>query len=345
MAERKSFFKERTVAEIMDLNKIRAYKQKNLIKKISDLDPSNDCLELRVRILPGRFFIGMDSTFESAKKCYKHGDLISLTQPKTQKEAYDCKEIPLAIRQRDFISELQRRREEDIHVLGYSWYPVQGNDRRKRVVHFNWCPEALRVYGYAETIANGIEVNAYADAKRVKKEGADIVCTVPSRTKKRPRYVVKLQHVPVDGSTERRAVIWSLGCEREAPLHSIYNIRYTWETDRESSDRLTFYPHDIAAYIAVAAYYSKQHNLTPMEMSPFALFSKKGADIYKKLCNNVLLFDPTKNSKDNLRKPYIAEKDILLARAIGIFGPNEIAFWDFESGRDGRLSNYNWSIK
>lgn len=340
--ERKSFFAERTAEEIRKLELSQASSQRNLVERISELGIRQG-LVIKTQIIPGRFFQNVEKGTEASRKCYKHGDLIASSQPRTQQDAYACQDIPLAIRARDF-SQLKKMREDEINFIGYSWYPVQGRDRRKRVIPFVWLPEAVRLFGYAETIAGGIQVKPYADAKRVQVEGAEIICEVPSRTKKMPRYKIRMQHVPVQGTTERRAVIWSLASDFQIyPEHSKWNIRYTWRDDRESSDRFTFYPHDIAAYIAIAGNYWKQHNLTPMEMNPFMIVSRKGAEFYKKLGNNILVFDPTAGGNEHLRKPHIAEKSILIARAVGIFGHDEIAYWSPE--RDGKLRDYDWQVK
>ena len=339
---KKSFFKERTVEEIFDLSVKPVSIQRHLVKRILDLDHKKDALELRVQLTPGRFFQNVYTSQEASRKCYKHGDLIALDQPQTQEEAYRTEEIPLAIRARCF-GLLQEKKEEEINVIGYSFRPVQGRDRRKRVVPFVWLLEAVRLFGYAENMTRGIEVIPYDDASRVKYEGASIICTVPSRVKKKTRYRIRLEHVSVDGVTERRAVAWSLKSNFDIdPEHSTWNMRYTWEYDRQGSDRFTFYPHDIAAYISVIGHYWKQHNLTPIEMSPLALPSRQEAMIYTKLCNNVMIYDPTLAGKRKLRKLHLDEKCILLGRSIKILGHDESMYWD--PGRDGKLKNYEWSF-
>ncbi len=340
---KKSFFRERSAAEIRHLSAKQVYSPRGLVERIDGLDPSSEAIELRTRIIPGNFYINTENSAQAARKCYKHGDLIALSQPKGQGEAYECPDIPLAIRARDFAA-LGKMKEEEINFMGYSFRPVQG-DKRKRVVPFVWLPEAERVFAYSENMSDGIEVKPYADARRVFRQGADVICKVPSRSKKKSKYTIRLQNVPVLGVTEKRAVVWGVKphYERgEEPEHSTFNIKYTYESDREGSDVVTFYPHDIAAYIATAAHFWKKHNLTPMEMNPFALFSRKGVDFYKKLCNNVVIYDPTLSSKSKLRKLNIAEKSIMLGRGIGKFGHDEFAFWNPE--RDGKLKDYNWGI-
>ena len=341
---KKGFFKTRTAEEIRDLNLIPVSRARGLTYLIEALDPSRDALVIRFPLIPGRFLINVQNFTEASRKFYKHGDVILLDQPTTKTDAYYNDEIPITIRERTFLDKLCREKEEDIDYIGFSFTPVQGRDKRKRRVPFVWDIEGQKLFAYSEHMTRGIDVKPYQDSQRVKLEGAEIVCSVPSRTVKKQRYKIKLQNVPVKGNTERRAVVWSLKSSFEIdPEHSMWNIRYTWEHDRESKETFTFYPHDIAAYIKIVGSYWREHNnLTPMEMNPFVLFSKRGVEIYKKWDNNVLVFDPTLNSKSKLRKPHISEKSLGLARAIGVLGHDEIAYWD--PHRDGKLKDYDWSI-
>src|SRR3989344_2062084 len=278
---RKSFFEDRKENEILDLNVTRVYSPRGLVRRILDLDPNHDALEVRTPIIPPRFINNI------------HGE---------------------------------------------------GQDARKRVVPFVWIPEAARIFAYGEKLGSPVEVDAYADSTRVKYEGADIVCKVPSRTKKKGRYTLRLQHVPINGATERRAVAWSLKSQfQQVPEHSTYNIRYTHAGDRESSDVFTFYPQDIAAYLGVIRDANAVHNLTPIEMSPLAIPSNLEAQFYKKLCNNVVIYDPTLSSKSKLRNIHIDEKSILLARSIGVLGHDATMYWD--PARDGRLKDYDWTVQ
>ena len=337
------------VSDIKDMKTSQVMVQRGLVDRIDSLNPNTEALIVRAQLIPGRFFKGVSSGAEAARKCYKHGDLIALSQPETQQQAYACNRIPLAIRKEDF-SKLQEMKEDEINFQGYSFRPVQGRDRRKRVVHFTWLPEATRLFAYAENmtyykdkdgVKKGIQVVSYTDARRVAFEGATILCMVPSRTRKKQRYKIRVENVPVEGVTERRAIVLGLKSDFEVNSeHSEYNIRYTWENDREGSDIFTFYPHDTAAYIAIAGHFWRRHNLTPMEMNPFALPSRHQTRFYMKLENNILVVDPSLSSKDKLRKLYLAEKSILLARAIGKFGHDDFSFWSPE--RDGKLKDYNW---
>lgn len=346
---KKSFFDERTVAEIRELSSSTAYRQRGLVRRIDNLDSSQDVLEIRAQIIPGSFFTHGRTPKEASRKCLKESYL-ALSHPKTKSECFTSPLIPLQIRARDF-EKLDKLREEEINVVGYFVRPNWGGDRMKRVSPFAFLAEGLRLFAYAENLAGGIIVEPYADARRVAHEGAEVVVDVPSRTEKHPRYKFRLSHVPMVRSPDNLATVLSLRptilhdeetgeAKRGRTYHETYFARYTWERDLESSPMIVTYPHDVAAYLGIVKSEWAKHNLTPLEMNPYALFSRHGAEFYKKLCNNVLVYDPSLKSKHKLRKPHLAEKSILLARAIGQFGHDDFAFWDPQ--RDGKLKDYDW---
>jgi len=341
---RKSYFKVPSVEKMLGgLKFTGAYSQRNLVKKLLDLNPTDEGMQIRTNILPIRFLRGASTGVEASRKAYKHGALIRLSQPESREEAIASYEIPLKIRERDF-SALQEKKEENIEFIGYTWQPVQGNDRRWRVVLFPSVTDAVGIFAYSENITGGIDVKGYENARKAKTEGASIVCGIPSRTKKKQRYIEKLVHVPVIGTDERRAVIWSLRADREvSPEQSLYqDIRYTWQFDPKSSDVFTFSPQDIAAYLAVAGHaLKKDKNWTPMEMNPFPLPSRKGYDFAKLLNNNVLIYDPTLKDEPRLRHLHLPEKAILQARLIGVLGHDASVYWDWD--RDGKLREYDFA--
>lgn len=349
---KKSFFVERTVAEIRELGMQETGRHRGLVRTIDDLDPASDGLIVRAQLIPGRFFIGSGNQAKASRKAYKHGDLIALSHPSTKQGCYESREIPLMIRARDF-ARLGEMKEEEINFFGYSVRPEWG-DRTRRVFPFAWMPEGVRLFSYAEISAGGVKVEAYPDARKVRANGASVVVSVPSRTKKNPRYRFRLTNVPfVSQTPENLATVLSLRPhtvhdEAGEPIvgrtpHDSYNIRYGYEDDRESDNPITFYPHDLAGYLGIVKTQLTEHNLTAMEMNPFALPSRHQARFYMKLCNNVLIYDPTLGGKEKLRKPHVAEKSLLLARAIGVFGHDDFAFWD--PARDGKLRDYDWGIQ
>jgi hypothetical protein len=345
---KKAFFKERTIAQIRELNPKAVYKQRGLIERIDDLG-TEEGLILNCQIIPGRFFRNTENAREASRKCYKHGETLRLRYPATKGECDKSSLIPLKLRE-EAVSKLRGMNEEEIEYIGFSSKPTW-DDRTERITPFVWCPEALRLFAYSENTTDKIRVRVYKDAQRARGEGAMVLAEVPSRRKNVDKYMFRLLHVPVVRSQYNLS---SVSILKPAQLqegarivsqrvpHDSANIRYPYETDPQKSEVITFYPSDIAAYIGVIRDETSNHNLTPLEMNPFALFSRRGAEIYKKLCNNLAVYDPSLNTKYKLRKPHIAEKSILLARAIGKFGHDEIAYWD--PSRDGRLKDYSWEI-
>lgn len=343
---KKTFFAERSAEEIEKLSLTRVFKARGLVTKLLTLNPTQEGIIVQQPLLPPSLLHRDIPQWESAKKWLKHGSVIKASQPRTQQEAYACKDIPLAIRTRD-LTTLQARPEETIFDVGYSWFPVQGPDRRTRKDMFCFVPESLRLFAYAEVRAGSIQVTPYADACKIGKEGARIVCTVPSRTKKQPRYTIELVNVPIEGITERRAIPWGIRAEygkAGEPTHKTFSFGYRYENDNQSSDVYLFYPHERAAYLGVIrTFWKERHNLTPLEMSPFMLLSKEGAEFSRRTHNNLLIYDPTMhNCKGGLRKPYLAEHAILMARLCAIQGHDATFYWDPE--RDGKLKDYDWSI-
>ncbi len=347
---KKSFFAERPLTDLRSLNVRKITRPQGLVEIIDSLNPETETLELRFRLTPGRFFAHSEDSAQASRKCLKHGDYIALSHPKTKEECFQSPLIPLAIRARDF-AHLQEMREEEINYVGYSVRPTWG-DRTRRVMPFVFLPQGVKLFGYAETQAGGIVVHPYKDAARVKKEGANIILEVPSRTKKQPRYKFRISHVPIVRNQQNLATVLLLKpgiVQDEAtqepirgrPAHNVFNMRYTYETDQEGSDVITYYPQDVAGYIAI---YKKEwvenKNMTPLDMNPFALPSQHQATFFTKL-DNVIVYDPTLSSKHQLRKLHLAEKSILLARAIGKFGHDDFCFWDWE--RDGAQKDYDWT--
>ncbi len=349
---KKSFFRERTVDEIKGFRVRRRYS--HLIERIDELDSDTEALQIMKWINPGKFYQRGKTGAEASRLCFKHGNYLRLRHPKNQGECYESPDILLAILTRDFAEFIEGKREDEINYVGYSIKPSWG-DKRTRMIPFSFIPEGLRLFAYAENNTSGIKIDIYPDVKRVKKEGATMVVEVPSREKKEGRYKYKLLHVPVIRGKENLATILQLKPAllidekigepiKGRPMHDIYNIRYTAESDPEASEVITFYPQDIAAYIKIAGDYWKNKNiLTPIEMNPFALTSKHGAEFYNKLCNNVLIFDSSLERKDKLRKLHLSEKSILFARGIAKFGRSDFAYWEPE--RDGKLKDYNWTLE
>jgi len=342
---KKSFFKKKSPAQMCDgLNMKRVYSPRNLAEKINELD-KNEGIILQFPITPVRFRFPDIGSAESSRRNYKHGSLIAIDQPQTRTEAFDSPYIPLIGRMKAIESAMKDLKQEEINFLGIFWHPVQGRDKRFRVVPFDVPISGVEIDGYAQLMAGGIGVNdKYIDAKKVETEGARLLCSVPSRTKKEGRYHLNLVNVPIVPGKEANAIILGLKSQFEdgrepGRVTFLHHLRYESARSQRGSDIFVFGPHDVAAYLAVVRKYWKGlENTVPLVCNPFPIPSKEFAVFSKKLDNNVLMFDPTLSSKDKLRNIHLDEKCILLARDIKVRGVWNTIYWD--ARRDGKTKDY-----
>ena len=352
---KKPYFQSRSVSEIRDLSLRDLNPLKSgLVKAIDELDSSHG-LVLGGSVLPREFFKGRGNP---ARKAYKHGNYVALEQPRTLEESFRFKS-PLRMRQ-DAVKRMSYRVETNMDFIGYKFHPVNGRDRRERFVPFIWIAEGAKLFCYAcQNTEDGIKVKIYNNSQRAKIEGAGVVLSVPSRTSGNPRYEFRANHVPITFDKGNLATI--LRFNSSAPVedsgkrhqmpHKDHDIRYTYEDSLEESDRIVFGPHDIAGYFGIIKNIvdenraSGNRTLMPVfDMCPFVIPSKHQMEFYKRLENNVLVHDEYLSGKSKLRALNLAEKCILLGRALAVFGNQDFAYNEPKK-RDGKLKKYdswNW---
>lgn len=345
----KSFFKARTVPEMIQYAPKQIYTHRALVERIMDLQDT-DVIELRSPFAPLIFKAKhRKSTALADRSEYRHGSLLTLHQPRTQQEAYEYARnriTPLMDRMRSFDA-LNQIPQEAINYMGISWRPVQGRDTRLRIVPFDALLEGAKLYAYSEQANTKITIDdRYTAAQRAASEGATIFCQVPSRTQKKPRYQVNLAHVPVVENVANYATILSLRSQFEEGRESqrtsyLHHLRFNQSDNATSSDVHVFGPHEIAAYLKIINQTWKGINHTvPLTMNPFPLPSRVWAGLYDRLNNNVLVYDPTLQTKPKLRHLHLVEKCRILARSIPVLGAYETMYWD--PSRDGKVRDY-WS--
>ncbi|MGK0209528.1 MAG: hypothetical protein ACI83O_000805 [Patescibacteria group bacterium] len=343
MSNKKKYFKERTVTELKKLEQVPV-ESKHIVEQIMNLE-KDQCLKIPSQVSQS-FYSGTPD--QNARKQFKHGDYMILPQPKTKEAALESPLIPLQLRNQAF-GQLEDRLEFGLHNVGYSFRPVQGANKTKRVVPFVYLAQGAKLFSYAAQHAGGIGLELYSEAKRARTHGATVVAAVPSRTQKQQRYSFTLQHVPIHRGQHNLASVLSLEPkvhQTQTPSrtkHDQYNIRFT-KDDGEDSNITNFTPQDVAAYLAIINQeWNNNQNMTPLEMNPFAIPSRQQAEFYKRLTNNLLVETPQPKGKPIIRKPYQVEQSVLLGRAIAHYGAMEFAFID--AARDGNLAEYdgwNW---
>jgi len=321
--QKKSFFQEPNKAHILRVNTVNA--DDNLVGRIENLN-ENEALIIEARLIPIQF--------PYPRKFLKHGEEVKPKRVYTLEDVSKNRFVPVKLREEAFNSIDSRA------YCAYSFMPISGNDRRKRKVNLVECVEGARIFAYAHNRGTGIEFEIYDDSKRVKSEGAEIIVRVPSRTVKRQKYEFKLISMPVIDSRNKFAVAQSISSMGHDCKKTLYNFRFKYEDDQESSRILNFCAHEISAYFEIANHYWEiLKEITPLQMSEFAIPTMKTVEYYKRLCDSVLIRDEALKVKDKLRKLNKAEKEILLWDIVYKHKHNETFF------ATEKIEKYNWSLR
>jgi hypothetical protein len=275
--------------------------------------------------------------FESARKFMKHGREVKLRRMYTVEQASKYGKTPVQMRE-DAFNFMKGH-----NYCGYSFMPI-GKDSRKRKVNLVECLEGARIFAYANPNQglSSIKVKHYSDAKRVRREGAEVVMEVPSRTKGERRMQFKMINVPFVDSFEKFAIAQNLGSDHSCGSKR-FNIRYRYSDDKECSGIVNVCAHEIAGYHQlVQDVWDEDKNIVPLQMSQFAIPTQETVDYYLKWENNVLVKDESLKVKDKLRKPNRAEKEIALWALVEGWGHDRTFF--AKQSRDGSLQNYDWGV-
>lgn len=318
---KKAFFHDPTVAEI---------REKTLVNK-------------RVTELINDEYVILDSNllvprgYESARKFMKHGPEVKPRRIYSLEQAVREARTPVQLREEAF------NRIKNSFYCGYSFMPV-GKDKRKRKVPLVECLEGERIYAYSHRVpGTEIKVKPYDNAKRVRRDGAEIVLEVPSREEKNPRIRFKLTSVPIIDSYEKHLISLGIGSDHSCSSKR-FNIRYKYSDDKESSGVMNICAHEIAGYLQIIDHYlNNEKNLIPLQMSPFAIPTQETVGFYLTLENNVLVRDESLTSKDKLRKLNRAEMEIMLWGFVKDLGYDRTFY--AKGSRDGNLSEYIWTRK
>lgn len=321
--QKKPFFTEATKAEI---------KRKNLVVLkgfLGILSLKPDDYVIIPPLVP-------EEDYESARKFMKHGKEVRLTRFYSLEQAVKYNKTPVQLRRSSF------NNISNHNYCGYTFLPL-GRDRRKRKVSLIECLEGARLFAYFhQNPEEHAKVKAYADAKRVKKEGAEVVVEMPSRREGQSNTQLKLISVPYIKSSERYGISLNIGSDHSCPSKR-FNIRYRHSDDKEASGIVNICAHEIAAYLSlIEQEWNDNKNDTPLEMCPFAIPSQKTVDYYLKWENNILVHDTNLTSKNQLRKPNRAEKEIGLWALVQGLGHDK-TFYSKKS-RDGNVQDYNWKV-
>lgn len=339
--EKKSFFRERTEAQIRDMLKEVVETPFGLVRKIAELDRNSESLCLKgFWLIPDEYLRPGENSNTASRRNLRDGYYINLSQPYSTYAALRTKQIPLEIREQDLTNFLCRRNETEIFCLGYSFKPIIGTNRTRIKIPFWSVAEGCRRDSYDMKVCkqlppefgNGSKVEAYEG----RNGEAIVIVKIPSSTKGVAPYKMRWENVAVSDTPQKRVTGWGTrpSFEKAVP-HDLYNFGFKTAADYA-------YPHWIHAHQAIVRHFWGEHNLIPLEMSQYAILSREGADFFFKLCNNVVVHDETVEKDSKLRHLHIDEASTLMARFIALRGPRNVIYWDAE--RDGRIRDYPWEL-
>jgi len=316
---KKKFFEQPTAAQI---------KKYTLVREISE-DLIDNILGLRE---DGAVIIRRDlvpEKFDGPKKFMKHGREVKVRRFKSLEEAANLKLTPVQLRELAFDAL------KPVPFSSYSFKPFIRTDKRTRKVSLVECLEGTKIYCYANhpDYPTSIKVKPYDAARRVRKDGAEIVVSVPSRTKKVSRYGFKFGSVPVTNSRDKWGLAHSVVTDHDCKSKR-FNIRYRPHQGKESSRLFNWCAHEIAGYFAIVDYYwNTCKNLVPLEMNQFAIPTQEAVDFYSKLCQNCLI---QTSPEETPRKLNFGEKEILLWGLVYKLKHDQTFF------ARGKVRDYQW---
>ncbi len=320
---KKTFFREATIGEI---KRKKLFGQWNLYNSIAGI------LSLKQNEYAILYsFIPKD--YQNSRKFMKHGPEVKPLRYYSLEHALKIGKTPVQLREEAF------NQIKNYEFCGYTFMPL-GKDKRKRKVSLIECLEGARIFSYAHQKKAPIFIRPYADAERVRKDGAEVVAKVPSRTKKEKKIQFKLTSVPFKDSLEKYVVSLNIGSDHSCQSKR-FNIRYKYNEDKESSGVVNICAHEIASYLElIQQEWNKKKNMIPVQMCQFAVPTQETVNYYSKLENNVLIYDEKLKNKNKLRKPNRAEKEISLWALVKFLG-HDRTFYSRKS-RDGDVSDYKW---
>ena len=295
---KKSFFRRKTAEQIMkDKELVRTETPLDLAGQVKRLS-ENQVLVIATNIMPMKYYPRSNGypalserTYASAK-FLKHGTEVKPKRDYTLDEIIENRKLPFQQRREAF--EALRKYDSAQYYSGYTVRPAtRTGDSRPRKFSLVQCVDGTELFAYTRNNAGGTEVKNYGTlekASRVEKEGSRFEVRIPSRTKKKERYKVEMNHVATVDSPEKYAIANNLRSTHTCDYLNYKDIRYKFATDRESSDIINICAHEVAAYLAVIdKMKNEDFNLVPLQMSWIAIPTQHTIDALKKARNQVLV--------------------------------------------------------
>lgn len=301
-----------TVSEILNGKNVKEATAGNDLASLVDSLAENEAALIQGNLIPQRY--------SNAKKFFRYGQELYLRTPHSKLDAIKKRLRPCTL----LFDAFSRIPNQPIAAVSfYSLYDFSTVHRfmLEDVI------QGVKLYGYSVRYA-AIDIAEDREYKQIKEKGSNIVVKVPSRSEKRQRREFTMQHIPIYDN-QNKYLLWSV------VEGNCYCEDKRFETSLKSKtpgkNPINYCPHEIAAYIAIAARQRRKNNEVTAEVMPFPKISPRMAKFWKNLTTRVMIED---NRKRPLNK---AERNILLADFVKKFGPREAM-----RTRQVHYADYKW---
>ncbi|MBU0930130.1 MAG: hypothetical protein KJ623_03585 [Nanoarchaeota archaeon] len=272
-------------------------------------------------------------SFEKPKKFIRHAPDLKIVMPSTIREHIEARKTPVIYR-------LETMKDiKDPYYACYSHVPLRTNDRTTRRISLVNCVDGAQLYAYMQNNSAGAKVLDFDESLKAEKEGAQVIVSIPSRTPKQSNHKIKFISFPVTDNENKYAIAYSLRTEGHDCMDKlITNTSFNLPYFKKDSHFVSFCDHEIAAYLHLIDYFhNEKKNVTPYQMSLFAIPTNKIIELKKDLENKVVIEKP---NKEGLLMDYPlteSEKELFYWAAVNKYGPEKTFYR--KNTKDGLLKD------
>jgi hypothetical protein len=314
---RKTYFKLPSVREVKQ-DRVRVEANEDFVQGVLGLE-DGQYLAIDARLVP--------SGFRDARR-YQHHGKVTWVEPFMEKgKIYSS------------LDHVLRR------TMDTMWVPAFGLGKRPFfdsnvpvVLPFVNILEGAKIFSYSHKdipFLSPMGVLTFDRAKNVKREGAEVYVTVPSRTKGQERYTLRFSHVPVVDNEYATDIALNTNAEVNSKDQEHF-VRFEGDfSPLRSSKRRLVSGLEAAAMYAVIEHYAAQGNVVPYKMSLVPVPSQKMVDLYKTLEHRAVVKD-WRSGRERLLS--MTEKSRVIGDLVSVLG------FDTTFRPTGKLKDYDWEI-
>ena len=295
MVSKKDAFERKLVNQIIK-DRSMVETGTDLINTLDNLK-KNEYMLITTNLIPWKFSVFQShgrellrTRAEKTRKFAKHANKVELIKRGDDRDNWTYQFSQMNMKPFDLIKNAYSNAKQGFYS-GYSYIPLVGNDKRKRIVPLIECIEGSLLFSYAKQFCDGIEVRPYDDSQKVAEEGTSIIVGVPSRTPKRGRYRFRVDHVPIKATRLNKMLGSATVSNHACALLDYGELRYQYLDDKIGSREFVFDAHDIAGILAIVENYAKKGNEVPGESCYQVVPNPAMIERYKKMKQQCVIED------------------------------------------------------